>query len=131
MKTGLAPHLAVGRFGEKAAVRHLKKQGYKILKRNWRWEKWEIDIIAQKGDYTVFTEVKTRRQSEETSHRFGQPAGAVTKDKIEHIRRGAAVYLGLYPQKGGMTRFDVVEITLDPTKRTYQVLTLNHMEGAF
>ena len=49
-----------GDIGEKFTERYLKKNGYKILERNYRQKCGEIDIIAQKGEYIIFTEVKTR-----------------------------------------------------------------------
>ena len=50
----------LGRHGEDKAAAHLEKAGYKILKRNWKAGKLEVDIIAENKDYTVFVEVKTR-----------------------------------------------------------------------
>ena len=50
----------LGIKGEDLAAEHLKKSGYKILFRNWKWGKNEIDIIAEKDDTVVFVEVKTR-----------------------------------------------------------------------
>ena len=51
-----------GDIGEKFTERYLKKSGYKILERNYRQKCGEIDIIAQKGEYIIFTEVKQGRQ---------------------------------------------------------------------
>ena len=50
----------LGQKGEDLAAEHLKKAGYKILFRNWKWGKHEIDIIAENKDCVVFVEVKTR-----------------------------------------------------------------------
>ena len=50
----------LGNKGEDIAADHLKKSGFKILFRNWKWGKHEIDIIAEKDDMVVFVEVKTR-----------------------------------------------------------------------
>lgn len=55
----MARHNKIGSAGEEIAVKHLMKQRYKILKRNYR-KKWgEIDIIARKKDILHFVEVKT------------------------------------------------------------------------
>jgi len=48
--------------GEDQAVKHLTHAGYKILRRNWRSGKLEIDIIAENKDFIVFAEVKTRSE---------------------------------------------------------------------
>ncbi len=66
----------LGRFGEDIAAKYLKKQGYKILARNWR-KKWgEIDIVAQKQGCIIFCEVKTLRQAQ------GKPF--VPEDEIDY-----------------------------------------------
>ncbi|MCH8158067.1 MAG: YraN family protein, partial [Nitrospinae bacterium] len=65
--------LAFGKAGEKAAVAFLKKQGYRILKKNFRTAVGEIDIIAEQGRTVVFIEVKTR-----SGDKFGHPFEAIT-----------------------------------------------------
>ncbi len=54
--------------GELIAKSYLEKNGYLILERNWRYKKYEIDIIAQKPNLIVFVEVKTRKNDT-----FGEP----------------------------------------------------------
>lgn len=49
-----------GRWGENQAANFLKRKGFKIVDRNFRTSRGEIDIIAQKGDDYYFIEVKTR-----------------------------------------------------------------------
>ena len=51
----------LGNRGENAAVRFLRRLGYRIMARNCRNHWGEIDIIARDGDWIVFVEVKTRR----------------------------------------------------------------------
>ena len=56
---GFLNNALLKRICEKFTERYLKKSGYKILERNYRQKCGEIDIIAQKGEYIIFTEVKT------------------------------------------------------------------------
>jgi putative endonuclease len=55
----------IGQFGEKIAENYLKKRGYQILDRNYKFQmpgdlqKGEIDIVAKKEDKVCFVEVKT------------------------------------------------------------------------
>ena len=76
-----------GDIGEKFTERYLKKNGYKILERNYRQKCGEIDIIAQKGEYIIFTEVKTR-----AANFIARPYEAVDRRKISRIRKTAAMY---------------------------------------
>ena len=76
----------LGRKGEDAACRYLKKHGYKILKRNYVTPFGEADIVARKGDTYCFVEVKTRE-----SDAFGLPTEAVNREKQRRYR----ILLGL------------------------------------
>ena len=62
-----------GKVGEDLAANFLEQIGFKIIKRNYRFERGEIDLIAEEGDELVFVEVKARR-----STTFGTPEEAVT-----------------------------------------------------
>jgi len=64
----------LGKKGEELAVEFLRKEGYKILDRNWTFQKAEIDIIAQKESLLAIIEVKTR-----SSLDFGAPQFCETK----------------------------------------------------
>ncbi len=79
---------AVGNKGEELACQYLKKQGYKILEKNFRIRGGEIDIIAKDKDYLVFVEVKTRY-----SHEYGLPKDAMTPWKIRYLLKTAQFYL--------------------------------------
>ncbi|MBB4035533.1 putative endonuclease [Dysgonomonas hofstadii] len=84
----MAEHNELGKRGEDAAVRYLRQKGYDIIKRNWLYEKYEIDIIASNEEFIVFAEVKTRSSSQ-----WGNPEEAVSKGKIKRIVEAADFYL--------------------------------------
>src|SRR5499427_2382305 len=66
-------HLRRGALGEKLACRYLKRNGYKILFRNFRGRSGgEIDVVCREDDTLVFVEVKTR-----ASEGFGRPIEAI------------------------------------------------------
>jgi len=88
------------------AVKHLKRNGYKILTRNYRTKVGEIDIIAKDRETIVFVEVKARR-----SDRFGGPKYALTSQKQERISKAALWYLKETNQFHERARFDVVAIS--------------------
>ena len=78
----MAAHNELGRWGEELAARHLERQGFKILFRDWHCGHRDLDLIAQKEDedLLVIVEVKTRR-----NERFGDASLAVTPQKIRSI----------------------------------------------
>ena len=96
------------RFGKQSeilAVKHLKKNGFKILKKNYRTKLGEIDIIARDKDTTVFVEVKSRK-----SDRYGTPKHATTRSKKRKLSLVALYYLKTLDEKNIKARFDVVAI---------------------
>ena len=116
----MADHNEKGHAGEKLAVQFLKKEGYQILETNWRFRKAEIDIIAQKDEYILFVEVKTR-----STTNFGSPELFVDRKKQQLIIIAANAYL----QEKGIDkegRFDIVGVLL--TKGKYEI---RHIEEAF
>jgi len=97
----------LGDQGEDLAAAALKKQGYKILERNYVTPLGEIDLIARQGKTVVVVEVKTRK-----STRFGSPQEAVSVTKQQRLRRLADYYLKDKRLAGMPVRFDVVAVTL-------------------
>lgn len=101
-------HLRRGEAGEKLAARFLRKQGYKILYRNFRGRSGgEIDIVCRDGDTLVFVEVKTRTRED-----FGRPLDAVGRDKQKRISRGGLAWLRMLDNPEILFRFDVVEVMM-------------------
>ncbi len=106
-----------GAAGEDIAAEILQRQGYRILKRNYRCRMGEIDIVASRGFEMSFVEVKTR-----TNLDYGRACESVNLKKQERIRKAAQCYLQAAERMGYVPRsisFDVVEVYV------------NHMAGAF
>ncbi len=104
----------LGKKGEKLATDYLKKQGYKILKRNYKTPFGEADIIAQDKDEIVFVEVKTR-----IGDRYGTPREAVTKTKQQRYYKIAECYW-LKTGEEPNARFDVIEVYEDGRIEQYK-----------
>ena len=106
----------LGFFGEGRAVKFLKRNGYKILKRNYKCPFGEIDVIAQKDDVVCFVEVKTR-----SSDYFGAPNEAVNATRKSRYKNSARFY---FNDTGVdfVVRFDIIEVTREG---------INHIENAF
>ncbi|HDY68305.1 MAG TPA: YraN family protein [Candidatus Scalindua sp.] len=91
--------------GENLAKKFLKKNGYKILKRNYVSKNGEIDIVAYDRGTIAFVEVKTR-----LSESFGPPELAITNKKRSKIIRTSLNYLITNKIEEMDYRFDVVSI---------------------
>jgi putative endonuclease len=102
------PHLRLGKRGENLACQFLRKNGYKILYRNFRGRTGgEIDVVCRDRDTLVFVEVKTRTRED-----FGRPIEAIDRDKRKRISRGGLAWLRLLDDPDILFRFDVVEVII-------------------
>jgi len=96
----------LGHRGEEEAARFLEGKGWTILARNARVGRWEVDLIATRGEVLAFVEVKSRRGTE-----FGSPLAAISPRKMQHIARAAAGWLRHRGYPGGKDiRFDAVGV---------------------
>ena len=111
------PRRQLGDAGEDLAAKALKKQGYKILERNYLTPLGEIDLIARQGKTLVIIEVKTRK-----SLRFGSPQEAVSAAKQAKLRRLADYYLKEKRLTGAPVRFDVVGILVADTGPQIEII---------
>jgi len=108
---------AYGNAGEQAACDYLSGKGWKIIDRNVRMGRNEIDIIAEKKKTIAFIEVKRR-----SSTVYGQPAEAVNAEKQRRIVQAAALYMESHCLENAKLRFDVIEVL--PGE-------IRHIEAAF
>jgi putative endonuclease len=116
-----------GSEGENAAAEILKRNGYIILERNFRFGRFgEIDIIAKESEYICFVEVKSR-----SSFIFGQPSEAVNRKKMDNIIKLAQIYLKKHHLENSNIRFDIVEIIYKKQNRMFFVLQSNIIKNAF
>lgn len=113
---------AFGQAGETEAERRLRRQGYRILARNYRTRLGELDLVAESGDLLVFVEVKSRRTGA-----YGGGMQAVDARKQARMIRLAAQYLARHRIRDRCCRFDVIvcEGDLD------HPLAIEHVKNAF
>lgn len=117
----MADHNDFGKIAEDMAADYLQKKGYKILVRNFRFQKAEIDIIAEKDNLIIVVEVKAR-----STDAFILPQEAVTKTKIRSIVLAANHYLEEFNRQNEV-RFDIISVLPDENKN----LTIDHIADAF
>jgi len=104
-----------GKYGEVLAKEYLEQLGHSIIATNFRYKKLgEIDIITKKDKRLHFIEVKTRKNDN-----YGFPYEAVDKKKLSKIIKVAAVFRDQYNLVSLDYQFDIVSITLVPSKTEY------------
>jgi putative endonuclease len=109
--------LHFGKEGEKAAVKFLKKKGYRIIEKNYRNKTGEIDIVAEQDEVLVFVEVKSRTDAE-----YGEPLEAVTPHKQRKIGQVARGFMTQHRIESRDCRFDVVGIKGNPSQpKTWEI----------
>src|SRR5438552_996198 len=101
-RSNKSEHIRRGELGEKLARKFLRRNGYKILHRNFRGRRGgEIDIVCRDDDTLVFVEVKTR-----THEAFGRPVTAVEQEQRRRIAQGGLAWLRLLDNPDILFRFD-------------------------
>lgn len=95
---------AFGQYAEMIAADYLAQKGFKVLAQNFRYKRFEIDLIVQKDQLMVFVEVKARK-----NNLFGHPEDFVTQKKIRALRAAAAHYLRIQNSQQPI-RFDIIAV---------------------
>ena len=98
----------VGKLGEKAAQKFLKRRGYRIRETGFRCRRGEIDIIAQQKDYLVFVEVRSKSNLD-----FGTPEESITQAKKEKLIASALTYTTTHQHIPSLWRIDFIAVELD------------------
>jgi putative endonuclease len=116
----MATHNELGTKGEEIALDFLQKNNYKILEKNWRFKKAEVDIIALKKGILAVVEVKTR-----SSDYFGNPQDFVNQKKIKLLVEAINEYV-ISKNLDVEVRFDIIAILKNKDK-----FDIQHLKDAF
>ncbi len=107
----------LGESGERVASLFLQQRGYRIIDRNFRTRRGELDLIAQDADGLAFIEVRTRR-----GDALGAPEESLTAVKRRKLMALALEFLGKHPQYAECAwRSDFVAIQLNRTGRIERI----------
>lgn len=117
----MAEHNDFGNLAEELAADFLVEKGYKILQKNFRYQRAEIDIIAEFQDQIIVVEVKARG-----TDIFMAPEEAVTKTKIKLLVLAADQYLK-HHNINKEVRFDIITVLPDNSGK----LEIKHLQDAF
>ena len=101
----MALHNTLGKLGEILALSWLKKNGYEVVEHNWRYGRFEIDVVAVKKGVLHFVEVKSRYESP-----FGHPEDGVTRKKFNRLKIAAQGYMNKQPGHRWI-QYDILAIT--------------------
>ena len=110
----------LGKQGEEIANDFLIKKGYKVIERNWRAGRLEIDIIALDKNILVFVEVKTR-----SADYLVEPELSLTKKQQRFLIKAANTYIDTHSYDLE-ARFDIISIVINP-----QGKDIKHIDDAF
>lgn len=116
----MAESYDLGRKGEEEAAKYLAGKGYRILCRNWKSGRLEVDIIAENEEFMIFAEVKTR-----SADCLIDPAGAVTAGKRKSLILAAERYI----KRNSIdkdSRFDIISVI-----RKGSHYRIEHIENAY
>ena len=116
----MASHNQLGKKGEQLAVDFLIENGYDIVERNYRFNKAEVDIIAQKADVLAIIEVKTRSTTD-----FGNPQDFVKPKQIKNLVKAVDEYVTVNNLEVDV-RFDIIAIVKEEKQ-----FNIEHLEDAF
>ena len=116
----MAQHNELGNKGEQLAVDYLLQYNYKIIARNYRFLKAEIDVIAQKKDVLVAVEVKTRSTTD-----FGNPQEFINPKKIKLLVSAMDNFV-VENDLDVEVRFDIIAIV-----KQKNVFKIEHLKDAF
>ncbi len=116
----MSQHNDLGKKGEELAIEYLQKNEYSIVEKNYRFQKAEVDIIAQKENVLVIVEVKTR-----STNYFGNPQDFVNPKKIKLLVSAIDNYV-IENDLDIEIRFDIIAVLKN--KENYKI---HHIKDAF
>jgi putative endonuclease len=107
--------IETGTKGEQLAADFLVSKGFRVVCRNYRFGKSEIDLIVRRGDWLIFVEVKTRSSDE-----YGDPEQFVDRKKSRKVFQAAEHYIFSTDWQGHV-RFDIVAVKLNDPPEIVQL----------
>ncbi len=104
----MAAHNEFGKAGEEMAVEWLIQHGFQLISRNWKFARYEVDIIASREGILHFIEVKSRHDDV-----FGKPEDWVNRKKGRHLLTAGVAFQDKYPD-WNLVQYDILSILITP-----------------
>ena len=114
----MSRHWRLGKEGEFRAKEYLLRKGYAVLEENWRWQRLEVDLIAEKDNTIVLFEVKTR------SRFTSDITEVIGLDKEKNLMQAADAYM---KTRDEMRECRIDIILLQPSVEGFEI---THIEDA-
>ena len=97
-----------GAFGEDVAAEYCRRVlGYRLIVRNWRYRRYELDLICQDRKVLVFIEVRARSE-----HALVPGFYSVNQHKKAVLRRACRHYMQQLPEPPAHFRFDIIDVSI-------------------
>ncbi|MFO7816456.1 MAG: YraN family protein [Desulfovibrionales bacterium] len=113
--------MSLGACGEDVAADYMRENGYKVLERNWKCPRGELDIICSRGLELIFVEVKTRKKGG-----MARAIEALAPGQQIKLARAASIYLSRNGLWSRQCRFDLIALEVDANN-----VNLEHVPNAF
>jgi putative endonuclease len=107
-KTKMAAHNEFGKAGEQMALQWLVERGFQLISKNWKFARYELDIVASREGVLHFIEVKSRHDD-----LFGKPEDWVSWKKGKHMLSAGAAFQEKRPE-WTLIQYDILAILLTP-----------------
>ena len=102
----MAAHNEFGKAGEQMAAEWLEQHGFQLISRNWKFARYEVDIIASRNGVLHFVEVKSRH-----GDLFGKPEDWVSRKKGHCLLSAGEAFMRKYPD-WMLVQYDILSIML-------------------
>lgn len=116
----MAQHNAIGKQGEELARKYLESKGYRIVEKNYKTRRGEIDLVARYKNELVIIEVRTKHHEQ-----FGTPEETIDYKKRLRLLRNANAYIAKVKHVGPY-RIDAVCVIIDQNN---ELKRINHYES--
>ena len=97
-----------GQYGEDLAADYCKRTlGFQLIARNWRYKRYELDIVCVDAGVLVFVEVRAR-----AANALVGGYHSIGTHKKQVLQRGSKAYINQLQNPPKHVRFDVIEVSL-------------------
>jgi putative endonuclease len=83
--------------GERRALRHYRRRGYRLVDANARVGRYELDLVLRRGRTLLVVEVKAK-----SGDAFGHPLEMIDEEKMRRVHTAARAWCAAHPEMRGL-----------------------------